>query len=773
MWCVLAVCGLLTGVVRDTGGAALQGAAVTVSNASQAESRSTVTDGQGRFEIRDLPAARYTVTFTYEGFEPMVRTVDVGTGAPVSLTIVLSLSGLSETVTVTATRTGDADVQSPPGAITVLASRTLDQLGARTIEQLADVVPTLSTSQNGGLAVMALRGISTNFTFPGSDPSVTVNLDGVYLARPAMAYANFLDVERVEVLRGPQGTLYGRNAVGGAINIITRDPGNTLEARGRIAAGDYDTRRVEAMVSGPIARDKVMGSIAILRSTRDGLVADLGHPDAALGSEDAWSGRAKLRVVLGARTQLMLAADHASDAGVPLTYAKPLVASPGFTFDRPADFWTVRNSHAASGHNLQRGASAKLTFVPDAATTVTSLTGYRRSDFRFFVDGDDTQLPLITINTPDRQHQLSQELTIARRRDRHAWVAGAFFFGEHDEGDIEVSQYAQGIQLRPFPRAGTASAAAFGERTEKLTDRISLIGGVRFTHEQKDFASSGGTYRLGTPVLAIPASFYSFTDSVTYNVWTPKAAVQLRLTSDAFAYASAIKGFKSGGFNLSTPEVGRAYQPERTWSYEAGLKSTVAGGAGRLNATFFYNDYQDLQVLSFVRSTTVVDISNAASAVTKGVEVEGSASARGWTLSSNIAWLDARYGEYFAAAPTGRLDVSGRRLNYAPEWSGNASAQYQWAVGGAGTAFIRGDSTWRSRAFFTAFNTDIETQRRFGLVHARAGFAPRNGRWDVALYVRNLTNQPFVVGTSNISPATIGGHQGEPRRWGAELTVQR
>ncbi len=772
MWCVLAICGLLTGVVRDTSGALLQGATVTVSNASQAESRSTVTDQQGRFEIRDLPASRYTLTVTYTGFEPTVRTVEVAT-APVSQTIVLEPPGLSETVTVTATRTGDADVQSAPGAITVLTSRTLELLGATTIEQLGDVVPTLSTSQNGGLAVMALRGISTNFTFPGSDPSVTVNLDGVYLARPAMAYANFLDVDRVEVLRGPQGTLYGRNAVGGAINIITRDPGNMLEARARIAAGDYDTRRVEAMVSGPIARGKVMGSIALLRATRDGLVADLGHLDRPLGSEDAWSGRAKLRVVLGTRAQLMLAADQASDDGVPLTYAKPLVTLPGFTFDRPADFWTVRNSHAASGHNLQRGASAKLTFVPDSATTVTSLTAYRRSDFRFFVDGDLTQLPLITINTPDRQHQVSQEVTIARREDTHAWVAGAYFFGEHDEGDLEVTQFAQGIQLRPFPRAEASSAAAFGERTQKLSDRVSLVGGVRFTHERKQFASSGGTYRLGTPVLAIPASFYSFTDSVTYNVWTPKAAVQLRLLPQAFGYASATKGFKSGGFNLTTPEPGRAYLPERNWSYEAGVKSTLAGGAARVNATFFYNDYRDLQVLSFVRFTTVVDISNAASAVTKGVEVEGSATARGWTLSSSLAWLDARYQHYAAATSDGLQDVSGRRLSYAPEWSGNASALYQWSVGSAGTAFIRGDTTWRTRAFFTAFNTDIETQRPFGLAHARAGFAPRNGHWDVAFHVRNLTNQPFIVGTANVSPATIGGHQGEPRRWGTEFTVRR
>lgn len=772
MWCVLALCGLLTGVVRDSGGAVVPGATITIANAVQAESRSTITDDQGRFEVRDLPQSSYTVTATYAGFEPAVRTIDVGTD-PVALTLVLPLQALSETVTVSATRTGEADVQSASGGITVLASRTLEQLGATTIEHLADVVPTLTTSQNAGLAMMALRGISTNFTFPGSDPSVTVNLDGVYLARPAMAYASFLDVERVEVLRGPQGTLYGRNAVGGAINVITRDPGNTLEARGRIAVGDYHTRRVEAALGGPIVRDRVMGSIALLRSTRDGFVTDLGHPGRALGSEDAWSGRAKLRVVLGTRAQLLLSADHARDDGVPLTYAKPLVALPGFTFDRPEDFWTVRTSHPADGHNQQRGASAKITLALDNATTVTSLTAYRQSDFRFFIDADLTELRLGTIETPDRQHQVSQEITIARRRDGGAWVAGAYLFGERDEGNIEVTQYGQGVQTRPFPRAKTFSAAVFGERTHELSDRVALVGGLRFTRDRKRIASTGGIYRIGSSALAVPASFYSFNDSVTYNVWTPKAAVHLRLAPEAFAYASATKGFKGGGFNLTAPEPGRAYQPEHAWSYEAGVKRTLSGGAARLNAGFFYNNYRDLQVLSFLPFSTVVDISNAASAVTRGVEVEGSVSASGWTASSSFAWLDARYRHHLAATSSGPQDVSGHRLNYAPEWSGSATVLYQWPAGSAGSAFIRGDATWRSRAFFTAFNTASETQGGFGLAHLRAGFAPRGGRWDAAIYVRNATNQPFVVGTANVSPAAIGGHPGEPRRWGTEFTVRR
>ena len=189
----------------------------------------------------------------------------------------------------TATRTGASDVQSTPVAITVLPARTLEQLGVETVEGLAGIVPGVTISQHTGLAQVTIRGIGTNSTF--GDPSSTVHLDGVYLGRPAMVFADFLNVERVEVLRGPQGTLYGRNSVGGTINIVTRQPTNTLETSVRLTAGNYDKLRAEGAVSGPLIKNKVMGNFAFLRGTREGFVHDLDHPDHSLGSEDTWAGR--------------------------------------------------------------------------------------------------------------------------------------------------------------------------------------------------------------------------------------------------------------------------------------------------------------------------------------------------------------------------------------------------------------------------------------------------------------------------------------------------
>jgi iron complex outermembrane recepter protein len=232
---------------------------------------------------------------------------------------------------------------------------------------------------------------------------------------------DFLDVERVEVLRGPQGTLFGRNSVGGTINIVTRQPTNALEGSARLTAGNYDRFRVEGAISGPLVPNRIMGSVAFLRGSRDGFVADVNNPDHSLGSEDTWAGRGQLRFVSGSRHELLLSGDYSTAGGVPLTLARPLARNPNPPpgtpgFDIPDDFWSVRTSHLAEARNRQSGSSARLTVRLSDTTTLTSLTTYRDGDIRLFVDSDTTELELATTRLSDRQRQVSQEVTLTRPR---------------------------------------------------------------------------------------------------------------------------------------------------------------------------------------------------------------------------------------------------------------------------------------------------------------------------------------------------------------------
>jgi outer membrane receptor protein involved in Fe transport len=353
--------GQLTGVVRDTTNSVLPGVPVTVTGAAPIAPRTVITDEHGEYVVDALPAGRYLVTAAFSGFEPSSVEVDVGATSE-TRDVVLAVLSLAESVTVTATKTGTADVQSTPIAITVLPAAALDQMGVHTVEGLAGVVPTVTMSQHDGVGQVTIRGIGTNSTVAGADPSSTVHLDGVYLGRPAMVFTDFLNVERIEVLRGPQGTLYGRNSVGGTINIVTRQPTNTLETSVRFTAGNYDKLRAEGAVSGPLIKNTVMGNFAFLRGTREGFVKDLDHPDHTLGSEDTWAGRGQLRVILGTHGELLLSGDYGRFDGVPLTNAKPIATKPNFPdpFDSPTSLWRVRTSDLTSGKNTQQGASAKL-----------------------------------------------------------------------------------------------------------------------------------------------------------------------------------------------------------------------------------------------------------------------------------------------------------------------------------------------------------------------------------------------------------------------------
>jgi iron complex outermembrane receptor protein len=242
---------------------------------------------------------------------------------------------------------------------------------------------------------------------------------------------------------------------------------------------------------------------------------------------------------------------------------------------------------------------------------------------------------------------------------------------------------------------------------------------------------------------------------------------------DAFAYVSATRGFKSGGFNTTARVPGRAFKSEYAWTYETGLKGTMAEGRVRANTALFYNRYRDLQVQSFL-APGQVDISNAGSATIRGIEVEAAGTTGlGLQLVGNVSWLDATYDRYLARVPGGAtLDAAGNRLSNAPEWSGSVSAVYDLTTGRSGTASLRGDVSWQSRVFFTPANDVIETQRAYPLVHLRAGFESRNRRWEIAVHVRNVTNREYITGTANVAPTAFTGRPGEPRHWWTQFTIR-
>jgi iron complex outermembrane receptor protein len=318
------------------------------------------------------------------------------------------------------------------------------------------------------------------------------------------------------------------------------------------------------------------------------------------------------------------------------------------------------------------------------------------------------------------------------------------------------------------------AAAFFGQATVRMTDRLSATIGLRHSHERKSTDSRGETANLDGPGALVPGSSYAFTDSISHSAWTPKLGVELRARENMFAYVSATRGFKSGGFNLTSRAAGRGYAPEFAWSYEGGLKTTLAGGAATVNVAAFHTDYSDLQVQRAILPG-IIDIANAAAATIRGVEAEGTIRlGRGARAGGHLAWLDARYDRYVAVGgSTGTTDVAGRQLNNAPSASGRAWIEWSATIRRAGTISLRGDTRWQSTVYFTPFNDLVQRQRPYGVIDVSADLKPRHGNWSVGVWARNLTSVRYNTGTFSSPPPAIGGRPGEPLRAGVEFTVWR
>jgi iron complex outermembrane receptor protein len=758
----------LLGTVRDQTGAGLRAATITVRGA---DARVATSGPTGAFEIAALPPGSYDVSAGLSGFDTVRRNVRLEPGATVSLSIVLPVS-VRERVIVTAAKSGSADIQSIPMAVGVVSNAELTRTATRTIEDAVALLPSTTFTQNSTFGQLSIRGVGTNLVNAGGDPSSAAYIDGVYLARPAMLFVDLLDLERIEVLRGPQGTLYGRNAIGGALNLVSRAPGNELDASARVTAGSAEELRAEARLSGPLKRDRVMGSIAFARGTRDGYVRDLDHPDHLLGGDNLTAARAQMRFIVGRNTEVLVSSDAGNQRGIPLSFNKVLRVKPGFPVANPAASREVRTSARSSARIVQFGASARLTAALTTSTTLVSLSAWRGLDNDFFVDADVTELDLLEVRNRERQHQWSEELTVTHRRGRLAWIGGAFLFNEVDRQTVEADQPQAGVRVLLDPRIGAGSAAVFGQATFDITARLSGTLGLRYTRERKTIVNDGGRYAIDT-MSAVPGSPYAYDDAVAYSAWTPKFGVELKLPQ-SLAYVSATKGFKSGGFNYSSTRPGLGFAPEWAWSYEGGLKSELMQGRARVNVAAFHMDYTNLQVQTPI-GIGVFDIRNAAEATIRGIEADGTIRiGRGVDAGGHVTWLDATYDRYVAAAPGGvGGDVSGNRLNNVPEWGGRLWAQWNGSIASSDLLSLTVDATAQTTVFYTPFNDDVQRQRPYGLVGTSVEYGPRHRRWSINVYARNVTDSKYIMATFATSPAAFGGRPGAPRQWGIQGVFRR
>ena len=650
----------------------------------------------------------------------------------------------------------EASIQDTAMAITAVGGDMLENSGLDEIEDLSLDVPSLVFSRAGGEAQLYIRGVGTNLFGIGQDSSVAVHQDGVYQGRAQMGLNQFLDVERVEVLRGPQGTLYGRNATAGVINVIHREPGDEAEGYVNLKLGNFNRYDAEAAYGGPIGEGAGF-RLAARYGSDGGFTEDL---DPRGGDEvdggETMGVRATLTFALSDTINVKLTGDHTDFDGDNRTIRPRgnLHRSAAEGAKALPDFDQTRNEVDSFQKWTISGITGVVTADIGGGMTLTSITGYRQFEDSFRFNTDGTEIFVTQTHFERETDQFSEEIRLACNCNDYEWIAGLYYFTEDKVEDFGLPGINFGGAFNIFATNKTDAWAGFGELTWHFNDRLSGIVGARYSNEEKDDWNlrglTGGNYD-GLFGGSDPRAFsFSFPARMTVDDWdafTPKLGLKYDYSENILLYGTLTRGFKSGGTNSLSGDA--AFDPEYLWSFEVGGKSTLADGNAIVNAAAFLYDYTDLQVSTFSEGTVVV--TNAAEATIVGLELDVSAVlSEEFTWNSSVMALRAEYDEFlsrygFIDTAAGRLpnvlDLDGNNMVNAPELSLTSTLNYNSDIP-LGEFSAMAQVSYRSTVYHSQFNEVEVGQGSIMLANMRAGIRFLNGV-EVAFVVRNLLDREY------------------------------
>jgi iron complex outermembrane receptor protein len=684
-----------------------------------------------------------------------------------------------EEVVVTAERR-EASAQRTPIVMNVLSGDDLVNSGATDVVRAAELVPGVHVvpGQLTG-AQIAIRGIVNVNVNVGSDPSLAMSVDDVYIARSQAALASFYDVARVELLRGPQGTLYGRNSISGAMNIITNDPGHELGGNAYIDVGNYNERTVEAALNVPLG-DRTAIRVAGQTVNHD------GYEDGYWGTREDKAARIKLLTELSDTATVLLSGSYFHQGGIPALD----VVTP---YANPSDPWSpgATTPRLSSTDNAVYDFSAKLNWDLPVGK-LTYIRGFTR-----FVENIVVPPSFASIHRWGTSKQDTDEVRLASHTEPDAaghasWVAGFFWYRETQDQfrHVEAPAFGNLVQDAGYPYVFAGSIAAFGQTTYAFADHWRGTAGLRYTHESKDANGQNNTTIFGV-YTSVPTAFTQADNNISY-----KAAVETDLTANSLLYASITSGFHGGGWMDGVPGS-NTYKPETITSYEIGSKNEFFEHRLRFNVGAYYYDYKDFLVgVSNALAPTCACEVNAPKARADGLEMEVefalTASDR---IGVNLAYEDTDYADFtfgypfFSNIAGGTIvrdptnpaivlssDYSGTPFPFVSKWSGNASYQHVFHLGGAGNLTAQLQTQYRSSYPAALGNDPAFLQSSYTKTDVNLSYGAPGGHFTVTAYGRNLEKEPAVVsvgrgpgppGPSN--PITAG--IGDPRTYGVRLQV--
>ena len=653
--------------------------------------------------------------------------------------------GLADIV-VTAQRR-EQSLQSVPVSVQAFSDERLAASGIETTADLARVTPGLVVVRGVGLSSPFLRGIGSSSNGPGVENPVATYVDGVYYGSKAGAMSDLANVERVEVLKGPQGTLFGRNATGGLIQIITHDPSSDPGFTAKVAYQNYDTVTASGYVTGGLV-ENVAADLALSYRNQGKGWGTNSFTGSDVNKTDSFLIRSKLLIEPSPDTRIVLAGDYSeldTDTGLSARFIDGFLASNGQPYR--GDRYGVQNSFDQFFKSKAGGVSLTATHNLNDDITFTSITSYRRTNYDFLLDADAMPVNNIRFETAVRERQFSQELQLSGGSSGSLeWTAGGYYFRGNGQQSIFFSGavFPTLITRAVYGGQSTRSYAGYAQLTYPLADSTRLTLGARYNAEKRGLS---GEIRLtaldGT--ISIPTVVPDGTDT-SFNKLTWRIALDHDLAQDVLLYASYNRGFRSGGFNPSNL-TNPSFRPEVLDAFELGLKSSFLDRKLRLNIAGFYYDFSDIQLSQFVLG--VQTVRNAARAEVYGVDLDAEVLVTPrLRLTGSMEYLVGKYTSFPGAGIAmplpggGNLvtvgDASGNRMARAPRVTANAAVDYSMPLGSNLSADFNVTYSYTSKFFWEPDNYLFEDP--YSLVNAKLTFN-FSDRHKISIWGRNLTDK--------------------------------
>lgn len=694
------------------------------------------------------------------------------------------VAGELEEVVVSA-RKRDEDLRDVPISIVAISGDALARQGATELRNLGDVVPNVivGTGNQERRTNLVIRGISTEARSIGQETGVGVYLDGVYTGRAETYNQRLPDIAQVEFLRGPQGTIFGKNTIAGAINLTTIKPNDEVRGSLSLDGGNYGHAEAIGFVNGPLKEGLLFGKIAAYGLTEDGYARN-EYDGSRVGSKLQDGVRVQLRATPSDALEVIFSADVNRIDGEPYRFE----VTQGTFGNEPGDY-TINEVYNTWEHVDYSGAALTVNYALASGQSLTSITAFRKSEWDTHYDETWNGFNHAFAEYEQGNDYLSQELRLASPSgEKLEYVVGLYYSRQKSDthtpvmiGDGLADIFGIPYGWQSFDQRAdvtTDGYAAFANASYHPTDRWTATLGGRYTYEEKDLNFE----QFDPNGLGFVPNIGPLTDTFNNGEFTPTASLVFAINPSWNLYATYSSGYKSGGFNvdvLSTVD-NVSFDSEHTDNFELGAKAVLFDGRMQFNIAAFYMDYKDLQVTQYDPDTFSNYIGNAASASVTGIELDAVAQpTRNLSVTAGLGLLDASFDKFIDQYG---VDLKNNELPFAPKLTASLATEYAWPIATGTDAFLRLEGAHRARTYPDVQNDPRNRLDAYTLLNARAGFRLGEGRWTLEAYARNLTDKRYVVNRTTQRPllsflppfaydettTTFGA----PRMYGVKLTTR-